>query len=92
MVDKISTEEDFNFFMQERITMKKWRDAIGFCKEQLHITGIDDRKLKQEERMNFERCLTENYLVKYGDDYFGKRDLLYVDLIGTADVEGWTKI
>ena len=36
--------------------------------------------------MNFEKCLTQNYLMKFGYDYFGKRDLIYLDLYGTEDV------
>ena len=36
--------------------------------------------------MNIEKCLTENYLVKHGYDYFGKRDLIYLDLYGSQDV------
>ena len=36
--------------------------------------------------MNFEKCLTENYLVKHGYDYFGKRDLIYLDMYGTEDL------
>ena len=44
--------------------------------------------LNDDEKINFEKCLTENFLVKYGDNYFGKRDLLYIDLIGTKDVAG----
>lgn len=42
--------------------------------------------MKYEERMNFEKCLTENFLLKHGMDYFGKRDLIYIDLFGTDDV------
>jgi hypothetical protein len=41
--------------------------------------------------MNFERCINENYILKHGNDYFGKRDLLYVDLWGSEDVEKYTK-
>jgi hypothetical protein len=59
------------------------RDAIGFCKSHLEIGAKIDRALKFEERVNFEKCLTENYLVKYGYDYFGKRDLIYIDLYGS---------
>lgn len=33
-----------------------------------------------------ERCLTQNYLLKHGLDYFGKRDLIYVDMQGDRDV------
>jgi len=46
-----------------------------------------DVDLRYEERVNFEKCLTENYLMKRGMDYFGKRDLIYVDLLGTQDVK-----
>jgi hypothetical protein len=53
----------------------------------LDIKDITDRKLKYEDRMNVERCLVDNYLLKYGNDYFGKRDLLYIDMYGTGDVE-----
>ena len=60
---------------------------MGFCKELLEMNTFQDRKLKFEERMNFEKCLTENFLVKYGYDYFGKRDLIYLDLYGSKDVE-----
>ena len=45
-----------------------------------------DLDLKYEERVNFEKCLTENYLMKHGMDYFGKRDLIYIDMFGRNDV------
>lgn len=61
------------------------RSAVSFCKNLLEITAVNDRNLKYEERMNFEKCLTENFLVKYGYDYFGKRDLIYIDLYGSDD-------
>lgn len=37
--------------------------------------------------MNFEKCMTENFLIKHGNDYFGKRDLIYIDMFGTDDVK-----
>ena len=36
--------------------------------------------------MQMERCLTQNYLLKYGMDYFGKRDLIYIDMQGDKDI------
>jgi hypothetical protein len=27
--------------------------------------------------------------LKYGNDYFGKRDLIYIDLFGTDDVKAF---
>jgi hypothetical protein len=65
----------------------KLRDAITFCKGALEINSVTDRKLDQDQRVGFEKCLTENYLIKYGNNYFGKRDLIYIDLYGSADVK-----
>lgn len=62
------------------------RDAIGFCKSEQEITSVSDRPLGKEERLNFEKCLTQNYLMKYGMNYFGKRDLIYVDLYSNQDL------
>mmetsp|Transcript_4128 Transcript_4128/g.5476 ORF Transcript_4128/g.5476 Transcript_4128/m.5476 type:complete len:85 (-) Transcript_4128:194-448(-) len=45
-----------------------------------------DRNMDAEKRMVMERCLTENFLLKLGMDYFGKRDLLYIDMRGDQDV------
>lgn len=36
--------------------------------------------------MDMEKCLTQNYLLKYGLNYFGKRDLIYVDMQGDKDI------
>ena len=87
MVEKIATEEDFKYFLRERELTQRLRNAISFCKNSLEITATTDHKLKEDERLSFERCLTENYLVKKGYDYFGKRDLIYIDLIGTDDIK-----
>ena len=37
-------------------------------------------------RMTMEKCLVENYLMKHGNDYFGKRDFIYIDMLGTEDL------
>lgn len=66
--------------------VSKLRDAMSFCKENLDLNFISDRLLKPEDKVSFEKCLTENYLLKYGANYFGKRDLIYLDLYGSADV------
>ena len=63
------------------------RDAIGFCKQELEINARIDLDLKYEERVNFEKCLTENYLLKKGMDYFGKRDLIYLDMRGQDEID-----
>jgi len=38
------------------------------------------------DRMKMERCLTQNFLLKFGMDVFGKRDLLFIDMRGDQDV------
>jgi hypothetical protein len=87
MVDKIESQEDMLYFMKERALMAKLREAIGFCKNLLEINATTDKNLKYEERMNMEKCLTENFLVKHGYDYFGKRDLIYLDLMAPDDIK-----
>jgi hypothetical protein len=42
--------------------------------------------MKAEDRMKMEHCLVKNYLLKHGMDYFGKRDLIYIDMQGDKDV------
>ena len=42
--------------------------------------------MKQADRMKMERCLTQNFLLKFGMDVFGKRDLLFIDMRGNEDV------
>lgn len=86
MVERISTEQDLKQYLVEREQAGRLRNAITFCKNTLELTAVNDRKLNAEQRVGFERCLTENYLLKHGMNYFGKRDLIYVDLYGTDDV------
>lgn len=87
MVERITSEQDLRDYMGERHHSQRLRNAITFCKSALELgPQINDRNLKAEERLGFERCLTENFLVKKGMDYFGKRDLIYIDLYGTDDL------
>lgn len=87
MVERISTKADLKTFLSEREMAGRLREAISFCKNSLELQPhINDRSLKAEDRVNIERCLTENYLLKKGLDYFGKRDLIYIDLYGKDDL------
>lgn len=90
MVEKIQSESDFRAFLQEREQVSRLRNAMSFCKNLLEISATADESLSAEERLNFEKCLTENFLVKYGHNYFGKRDLIYLDLYGTQDAQRLT--
>jgi len=73
--------------LNERELSNRLRNAVAHCKEALEIKSTHDRSLKAGQKEGFERCLTENYLVKFGPNYFGKRDLIYVDLFGSEDVK-----
>ena len=85
--DQKATEDTMAQLLRERVLANRMREAIGFCKQELGITACLDLDLRYEERVNFEKCLTENYLMKRGMDYFGKRDLIYVDLLGPGEVK-----
>jgi len=47
---------------------------------------MTDRHMVKDDRMKMERCLTSNFLLKFGMDVFGKRDFLYIDMRGNEDV------
>jgi hypothetical protein len=87
MVEKVSNERDLTTFLEERKLAQRLRDAISFCKNSLDLGSVlSDHNMKHDERVALENCLTSNYLVKEGMDYFGKRDLIYIDLYGSDDV------
>lgn len=84
--DTPQSNEDYQLYLHERKLVSRLREAIGFCKDELQINHTFSRKLKNDEKINFEKCLTQNYLLKYGDDYFGKRDLIHLDLYAPSDI------
>ena len=86
MAERIKSQADLEVFKAERQTAKRLRDAISFCKQTLELPFVHDSKLNAEQRVGFERCLVENYIAKHGNDYFGKRDLIYIDLYGSDDI------
>jgi len=43
---------------------------------------MSDKHMDGQRRAVMERCLTQNFLLKFGMDVFGKRDLLYIDMRG----------
>ena len=63
------------------------RQAVQWCKDTLGYQAIHhDSNANAEVRMNMERCLTRHFLMRAGEDYFGRRDLIYVDMRGDQDV------
>ena len=61
--------------------------APNFAGTLLGITNgfsniMTDRNMGTDGRMKMEKCLTQNFLLKYGMDVFGKRDLLFIDMRG----------
>ena len=47
---------------------------------------MSDKHMDGQRRAVMESCLTKNFLLKFGMDVFGKRDLLYVDMRGNQDI------
>lgn len=87
MVKPISKIEDLPQLLEERRLVNKLREAVQACKAETGLNHwYNDQKMPGEERMKIERCLTQNYLLKFGMDYFGKRDLIYLDMQGDRDV------
>lgn len=67
--------------------IQRLRSAIQFCKTENSFTYLTDVKMPAEERLTMEHCLVKNYLLVHGMDYFGKRDLIYIDMEGDQDVK-----
>lgn len=71
----------------ERKLANRFRQAVQYCKEvEGFSTIMHDSHMNAERRMTMERCLTSNFLLRFGEDVFGKRDLLYIDMRGSEDV------
>ena len=73
--------------MNERDYAHRVREAVQFCKNEHNIIHASDYMMGKADRMVMEQCLTKNYLIAKGMDYFGKKDLIYLDMMGTSDVE-----
>jgi hypothetical protein len=69
----------------ERLLANRIRSAVQFCKDENNVLHMADSRMTAPERMQMERCLVQNYLLKFGMDYFGKRDLIYIDMQGDRD-------
>ena len=73
--------------LQERRLVNRLRQAVQFCKEQTSLSHFyTDVKMTPVNRLAMEQCLVKNYLLKHGNDYFGKRDMIYIDMQGDQDV------
>jgi hypothetical protein len=87
MVKPISHINDLPALLEERRLVNRLREAVQSCKTETNLEHwYNDQKMPAEDRMKIERCLTQNYLLKFGLDYFGKRDLIYIDMKGDRDV------
>ena len=79
---------DLQQIAHEQQLNRKWRDAIQHCKDKLDFSHVkQDYELDEDQRMQFEKCLTQDYLLKHGLNYFGERDFLYIDMIGSKDLK-----
>jgi len=82
------------FQLQEQLARKseekevslRVRQAVQFCKAETGIVVGNDTKMSGDDRMAMERCLVQNFLLKKGMDYFGKKDFIFIDMQGDKDV------
>lgn len=81
----VKTENDRNNpdYVKQRLwevnLMKKQRMAVKFCKDQCGIKTTELPKITDENKVDIEKCLTENFL-KDNPDFFGQRDTIFLDL------------
>ena len=92
MVKPLTGPEQIPAFLEERACAQRLREAIQWCKVEEGFEDVHhDMQMKSEARMTMERCLTKNFLVAKGTNYFGKRDLIYIDMIGQDEVASLMK-
>ena len=87
MVKPLNSWNDVPGYLEERDLTKRLREAVQWCKSDTGLTASSDREMGAPERMLMETCLTKNYLVAKGQDYFGKRDLIYLDMRGQDEID-----
>ena len=63
----------------EHKLMQRQRNAVSFCKKLNGINTFDVSKITNEDKDSIESCLKENFL-KDDAEYFGSRDVIYLDL------------
>ena len=63
----------------EYTLMNKQRQAVSFCKKIAGINHNDLSKLIDTDKENIERCLND-YFIKNDPNYFGERDIIFLDL------------
>ena len=71
---------------EDRNLITRLREAVQYCKAENNFQYNCDIEMPAEDRMTMEKCLVQNYLLVHGMDYFGKRDLIYIDMQGDKDV------
>ncbi len=80
---KTEKEKTDKSYISERLweysLLSKQRSAVAFCKKLNAINFNDLTKLNNEDKESLESCLRENFLSR-DPDYFGKRDVIYLDL------------
>ena len=81
-VNTMKKRDDPEFIKQrleEHNLISNQRNAVQFCKELQGIKTSNIGKIQQDEKDNIVACLNE-YFVSKNNDYFGKRDIIYLDL------------
>ena len=87
MVKPLTSWSDVPSYLEERDVAKRLREAVQFCKSDTGLTQSHDKEMGAPERMLMETCLTKNYLIAKGMNYFGQRDLIYLDMRGQDEID-----
>merc|ERR1711885_35183 len=86
-MSNIPSPEDMPQIQHEANIVHRIRSAVQFCKGELGMQAImHDHEMGSEQRMEMEKCLISNYLIPRGMNYFGNRDLIYIDMQGDKDI------
>ena len=71
MVKPLTNWSDLPAYIEERDVARRLREAVQFCKSDTGLAQSNDKAMGAPERMLMETCLTKNYLLAKGMDYFG---------------------
>jgi len=81
-VNTLKSRDDPEFIkarLFEHNLMSNQRSAVSFCKNLNGIKTSNIGKISQEDKDNIVTCMND-YFVEKDPNYFGKRDVIYLDL------------
>ena len=76
---------------KQRQDIMRIRGAVGFCKRKLGMNYVRQVDLSDKEKIIMEQCLVRNFLIPKGLNYFGDRQIIYLDMMDNDDVYRMTE-